>query len=79
MFFRKKRSNSLDSKDLQDQSNEASMEDNIGTEKIVVDSAQSGIEAKIALYEEVLRGTEYPEERDMIIKYIRSLKAELKG
>ena len=65
--------------DLQAQSNEASMEDNIGTEMIAVDSAQSEIEAKIALYEDVLQGTEYPEERAMIIKYIKSLKAELKG
>lgn len=86
MFFRNKNSNAREAKAFQaqlDNANQAAEIDAAPIKDVNINAETeariSDAEAKIALYEEVLRGTEYPEERDMLIKYMKSLKAELKG
>lgn len=79
MFFKKNKPNDREVKAFLAQLDDANPVDVVGTSPVQVLNINAETEAKIALYEEVLRGTEYPEERDMIVKYIKSLKAELKG
>lgn len=79
MFFKKRNTNDPEVKDFLAQPDKASQADEVSAAPINDVSINTEIEAKIALYEEVLRGTEYPKERELIIKYIKSMKEKSQG